>query len=189
MSYRVLLVLEDPTYDQYIVKPLVERLCGQAGRRNVRVDVLLDPHLRGVEQALDADVWEQIACKYPMIDLFLLVIDRDCVPARQARLDNVRANMTSNRRGMDGCLAIEEVEVWLLAGFRGKLGEPWNVVRKECHPKERFFEPFMRAQEARGVGGGRLRLMRAAVRKLAPLTQACPEIRQILDALRPKRRR
>lgn len=52
---KILIIPEDPTLDQYILKPIVERICTDHGL-GARVDVLRDPHLRGVDQALARDI-------------------------------------------------------------------------------------------------------------------------------------
>lgn len=90
---KVLIIPEDPTYDQYIVKPIVERLLQDVGLTG-RVDVLRDPKLDGIDQALDKEVLAGIVSDNPMEDLFVLVVDRDCermndsarTAARAARL-------------------------------------------------------------------------------------------------------
>lgn len=45
-----MVVPEDPVLDQYVLKPIVEKLFVDLGRR-ARVQVLANPRLRGVSQA------------------------------------------------------------------------------------------------------------------------------------------
>src|SRR5215210_2922044 len=66
---KVLVIPEDPTLDQYILKPLVSRLFSDLGRA-VSIDVLSKPQLRGVAQALNVLVLFDIAETYRMIDLW-----------------------------------------------------------------------------------------------------------------------
>ena len=179
MSYRILVVMEDPTLDRYVVEPIVRVICESLERAAIRIDVLVDPWLRGVEQALDGHMWEKIVVMYPMVDLFLLVVDRDCVTTRTGRFGVLCSRVEDAGRRFVGCLAIEEVEVWLLAAFSGELGVPWSKVRAECHPKEAFFNPFMDQHSRQGPGGGRKRLMLAAMRRLKTLMRRCPEIQQL----------
>lgn len=68
---KVLVIPEDPMLDQYILKPVVERLFTDLGLA-VRISVLWNPRLRGVNQALDSSVVRDIVDTYSMIDLFLL---------------------------------------------------------------------------------------------------------------------
>jgi hypothetical protein len=44
LSCRVLVIPEDPTHDQYILKPVVEAMFRSLGKPNARVEVLKDPH-------------------------------------------------------------------------------------------------------------------------------------------------
>lgn len=107
---KVLVIPEDPTLDQHILKPVVEQIFRDL-QRPARVFVLQDPHLQGVSQALDRQIVARILDMWPMIDLFLLIVDRDCVESRQAQLDARAAQAKEAGKSMLGCLAVEEVEV------------------------------------------------------------------------------
>lgn len=74
---RVLIVPEDPTLDQHILKPVVAHIFEDLGLR-ARVDVLPDPHITSASQALNPTVVRQIVEDNPMIDVFVLAVDRDC---------------------------------------------------------------------------------------------------------------
>jgi len=168
---KVLAIPEDPTLDQYILKPIVERLFREL-RRPARVDVLQDPSLRGVAQALDRDMIAGIVADNPMIDLFLLVVDRDCDAKREPA---ARAREVEHPGRLLACVAIEEIEVWLLAIHKDDLGLRWPDVRADCHPKERYAEPFLAAHD--GPGRGRKAAMGPlAGRRWRSLTQLCPEL-------------
>ncbi len=79
MSLRVLLVLEDHTNDQFIAKPIVQELLKQLGRPNARIGALMNPRMRGIDQVLDRAIWEEkILLEYRHIDLFVIILDRDC---------------------------------------------------------------------------------------------------------------
>jgi hypothetical protein len=73
---KVMVVPEDPTIDQYILKPVVEQLFADLGR-SPRVQVLSKPRLRGVAQALDPAILADIIETNRMIDVFLVLVDRD----------------------------------------------------------------------------------------------------------------
>lgn len=66
---KVLIIPEDPTHDRFVLKPVVERLFEDLGRA-ARVEVLAEPHLRGVDQALDRETVQGIVADNPMIDLY-----------------------------------------------------------------------------------------------------------------------
>jgi hypothetical protein len=107
---KVLVIPEDPMLDQYILKPVVERLFADLGLATL-IEVLWNPRLRSVNQALDASVVRHIVDTYSMIDLFLLIVDRD---ADEHRTNRVRMRETEHPGRLLACLAVEEVEVWML---------------------------------------------------------------------------
>lgn len=175
---KVLVIPEDPTVDQYILKPIVGRLFSDLGRP-ARIDVLSKPRLRGVAQALSAPVLSGIADTYRMIDLFLVLVDRDGDPERPT----VAAAREAEHGGrLFVCLAIEEVEVWMLALHRSTLGVAWTEVRSERNPKERFAAPFLAANAPRlGAGEGRVWAMRELGAGWRGLLQVCPELQGLRD--------
>lgn len=72
---KVLVIPEDPRLDQYILKPVVERIFADL-RKSPRVTVLSNPRLRGVAEALNRDILADIVATYPMNNLFLVIVDR-----------------------------------------------------------------------------------------------------------------
>lgn len=182
MSTRVMIVPEDPTLDQYILKPIVERIFQDLGRPSF-VEVLQDPHLRGVDEALDAKIIADIVRDRSMFQLFLLLVDRDCNDTSSNRRNNemLAAEREAEHTGkLFACLAREEVEVWMLALHREALGVSWSEVRKECHPKERFADPFLKQRGwMTEVGKGRKRAMRDLGAGWKGLLQVCPEIDEL----------
>ncbi len=178
---KVLVIPEDPTYDQYILKPIVERIFRDLGR-TARVWVLQNPRLSSVSQALDATTLAEIVDRHPMVDLFLVLVDRDGdAVGRPAR---ARAREDAHPGRLFVCLAVEEVEVWMLAIHRDKLSEPWNDVRAEHHPKERFADPFLNKHAPKlGPGAGRKWAMRGLGPKWQGVLGVCPELADLLQRL------
>lgn len=171
---RVLIIPEDPTLDRYVLGPVVEKIFDDLGRRP-RIDVLADPHLSGVEQALDSATLAEIIEDNPMIDLFLLLVDRDC--DRQGNSTKAAARMGEHPGKLIATLAREEVEVWPLALHRADLETPWKAVLKECDPKEVYFDPFILHRGwLATVGKGRKRAMRGMGQGWRGLLKVCPEI-------------
>ena len=82
---RVLVIPEDPYLDQYILKPVIAGVFEDLGR-TAQIDVLQNPRMRGVAQALDAAILNAIVLDHRMIDLLLLALDRDCDPQRHAAI-------------------------------------------------------------------------------------------------------
>ena len=85
---NVLVIPEDFSKDQYILKPIIQAMMEELGRASAIVKVCQDPRLRGVTQALQ---WERIAElleRYRgMVDLFVLCVDRDGQAGRREALD------------------------------------------------------------------------------------------------------
>lgn len=178
---KVLVIPEDPTLDQHILKPIVERLFQDVGRK-ARVDILKDPHLRGVNEALNARVVAQVVDENPMVDLFLLMVDRDCNRFHNQQRAADREQEHANR--LMACIAKEEVEVWMLALHRESIGAPWQAVQSDCDPKERYADPFLQAQGSLTTPGhGRKQAMRALAGQWNSLLQVCPELKELRDRL------
>jgi hypothetical protein len=194
---RVLIIPEDPTLDQYILKPIITAVLEAAGRPRANVQVCFAPLLRSVEQAMR---WERISGiidQYPLVDLFLLIVDRDGDEHRRARLDKLQEQAATKLpadRGFFAEHAWQEVEVWGLAGCHdlSEVGE-WHNIRSERDPKEAYFNPYV---ERRGLqnepGRGRRTLGREAASRYSRVRQRCPEdigaleeqLRAWIDSLR-----
>jgi hypothetical protein len=173
---KVLVIPEDPKFDQYILKPIVERIFTDLGK-SPRVTVLPKPRLRGVAQALNSDILADIVATYPMSDLFLVLVDRDGDEARAA-LASARESEYPNRLFV--CLAIEEIEVWMLAVHSETLGTGWREIRAEIHPKERFAEPFLQTRAPRlDAGQGRDWAMRDLGSQWRGVLRRCPELDEL----------
>ena len=176
---RILIIPEDFRLDQYILDPLIRAMLAYIGKPRARIAVCRDPVLGGVEQALD---WERIAEVmelYPMVDLFLLIVDRDGLATRRPALDRIEVKAASrlgNDRLLLGECAWQELEVWVLAGHDLPDDWPWEQVRSDSHPKEVYFEPFALAQGlADAPAGGRKSLAEQAASRYGRIRMLCPE--------------
>jgi hypothetical protein len=173
---KVLVIPEDPALDQYILKPVVERIFADLGRR-ARIDVLANPRLRGVAQALDATVIAGVVDMYRMIDLFLLIVDRDSV---ETRAGVAAAREQDHPDRLIACLAIEEIEVWMLAIHHEAIPLPWGEVRSERNVKERIARPFLAERAPRyAVGVGRAWAMRDLGAQWRGVLARCPELEDL----------
>jgi len=181
---KVLVIPEDPTLDQHILKPIVESLLEDLGRR-ARVAILQDPHLTGVSEALDQKMVERIISENPMEDLFLLMVDRD--GDRLGNSELAKAREAEHPRKLIACLALEEIEVWMLALHREELDVSWSEVRAHHDPKEEYAQPFLsRKGWTMQVGRGRKRAMRELATRWKSLLTVCPEIAELRDRLRER---
>ncbi len=172
---KVLVIPEDPALDQYILKPIVERLFADLGK-TARVQVLSKPRLRGIAQALDPDIIADVVRTYPMVDLFLVMVDRDGDPKRPKGATSLEGRQPH----LFVCLAIEEIEVWMLAAHRDTLPTPWSEIRQEPHPKERFAHPFLAERAPKlDPGQGRAWAMRELGGKWKGVLSACEELTEL----------
>ncbi len=183
---RILVIPEDPTLDQHILKPVVEAIFNDVNRV-ASIQVLQNPRLRSVDQALNPTMLGGIINSYPQEDLFLLIVDRDC---DQSRINKVSAReVEADGRGkrLLGCLAIEEVEMWALAIYQGALPASWREMQQECNPKEAYFNPVVEQLGLQNdVGRGRKHIMKSLAGRYSRLLQFCPEIAELRDRIRQK---
>jgi len=185
---NVQIVLEDTPNDQHIAVPII-RAIFQYIQRPAKVAVLKD-RMGSVEQATNLDrLRPLLAARCGMVDLFILIVDRDCRAPNRPRGGDRNATLRNlEQRVKDSgalgkscrfiaCEAIEELEVWLLAGFEH---EAWQPIREHCDLKEEYFEPFAKG---RGVfeqpGEGRAELMAESIGKYKRIRQLCEELQHL----------
>lgn len=178
---KVLVIPEDQELDRYIVKPVVEALFAEVEVK-ARVDVLPEPRLRGASDALDPEVIRSIVEKNPMIDLFLLIVDNDCDRAGNAA--KAKAREGEHEGKLLACVALQEVEVWLLALYKDALGVGFSDVLAECDPKERWAEPLLDRLGTGSPGRGRKAAMSALSGKYRSLRDTCAEVRSLEERVR-----
>lgn len=187
---NVLVIPEDFRKDQYVLKPIVEKLM-QANGVRAKVKVCQDPLLGGVGEALKWERIEEILERYRgMVRVFLLLVDRDCKSGRRAKLTNLekkaRKLLGDSDRVFLGENAWQEVEVWVLAGLSDlPKWWKWKDVRAECDPKERYYDVHA---AKRGLGDapydGRDVLAREAAASFGRIRQLCPEVKRLQDELK-----
>ncbi len=184
---NVLVIPEDFRKDQYILKPIVAKMLAEADSRRANVRVCLDPLIGGLGEATK---WPRIAevldMYRGMVDVFLLIVDRDGDDARRARLDYIEAQ-AAEALGADRVLFAEhawrEIEVWALAGVaRLPSGWTWQAVRAEPNSKEVYFLPYAAQRELGGeLGQGRDTLGREAAQNYRRVRSRCPEDVGVLE--------
>ena len=175
---NVLVIPEDFRKDQYILKPLFERLLRSMGRRKARVRVCQDPLLGGIGEATKSERIAEIVERYDgMTDVFILCVDRDGKPGRRRRLDDIEEEFGSNRdRDFLAENAWEELETWVLAGLVLPRSWRWTDVRAAVQVKEEYFDKLAeRRGVADGPGGGRKALGKEAASRIDTIRQKCPK--------------
>lgn len=178
MSFRVLIVPEDPHNNGYILSPLITRILEECGKPNARVTVLTNPRAQGYDNAkslLKTHVLED----YSHLDLVLFLPDSDGNDRSQA-FEALETLAAQKEVTLLCCAAVQEVETWLLAGHTEKLDRPWNDVRNDVSVKENVFVPFLeRYGDPKRAGGGRDMLMKQTLGNYRGLTERCPELREL----------
>ena len=171
---NVLVIPEDFRNDQFILKPLFERLFVSLGKPHAHVRICLEPLLGGVNEALKIERMEEIVDQYDgMTDLFILCVDRDGDMGRRIRLNQIEAAFGIGRVFLAEN-AWEEIETWVLAGLELPEGWTWAEVRSEIHVKEAYFEPLaVQRGVADGPGGGRKVLAEEAARRISVIRRKC----------------
>lgn len=181
MAVNVLVIPEDFRQDQYVLKPIIEKILGALNVK-AKVRICTDPLLAGVTEALKWKRIQEIVDRYKgMTKLFLLIVDRDCQENRRERLDILERNAAERLAGAS-CMflaeaAWQELEVWVLAGLKDlPKGWSWKAVRADCDPKETYYNPYA---EKRALGdapySGRETLAREAAANYPRIRQLCPE--------------
>ena len=183
MSYRVLVIPEDPTNNGYILKPLVKRMLTECGKPKARVEVLTNPRAGGYESAHDL-LKEEILDRYADRDLLLFLPDADGKD-RSRTFKSLEALAHRKKVTLICCAAVQEVETWLLAGHLEKLKPmTWDDIRADCSVKENTFDKFLAKHgDPRSVGNGRGQLMEETLKSYAGLLTRCPELKQLQDRI------
>lgn len=189
MIIRIL--CEDFRNDQYVIQPVIQAMLRAVGKPRAKVEMIRDPLLGSVDAALDWSKLEPILDRYRgMTDLFLLIVDRDANPHRTEALQGLE----DKARLLGGCALLgenawQEVEVWALAGQQDLPPKwKWNDIRSDRHPKETYFEPWVRERRLEdSPGGGRLTLGVEAARRYPRVRQLCPEdVASLEDRMRTR---
>lgn len=133
---NVIVIPEDPTYDQHILQPLCTALLDWIEVPAPRVRIA-EGNVGGVPNALDVAVIGPIVERYAYIaDLILLCVDRDAKDGRRDELDHVESQIQTTLDEENAAnnvffaiAAVEDVETWALAGLDLPEGISWTNVR------------------------------------------------------------
>lgn len=182
MSFKVLVIPEDPTFNGYILKPLVEAIMADAGKPQARVTILTNPRVGGFDQAVRS-IRESLPDKYGHWDLWIFMPDLDRASEKSMRALEEEMHMRKIR--LLCCPAHPEVEIYCCVGHRSELGAEWKTVRSSARMKEDYFQPLLDKHGSRqSAGGGRESLITKALSKMSALFQFCPELRDLRDRVR-----
>ncbi len=183
MSFKVLVVPEDPTYNGYILSPLVSRIMEECDKPNAKVTVLTNPKTSGYENAKTLLV-NRILETYSHFNLILFLPDADGND-RSAEFAALQARAVEVGASLLCCAAIQEIETWLLAGHLDKLDPSWAEIRADLDVKETVFGPFLAQHgDPRRASGGRDLLMEETLRNYPGLLARCPELAELEARIR-----
>lgn len=182
---NVLVIPEDFRKDQFILQPIIAAMFSKLEKPAI-VEVLRDPLIGGVEQALNREVLEEIVEDNKWkVDLFLLCVDRDGEEGRRIALDHLESHFKAKLGGkkfMAAENAWQELEVWLLAGHDLLDGWNWAEIRCERDPKESYYNKLVRVRGLQDdAGGGRKTLGVEAAKKYRRIYSRCREDIQVLE--------
>jgi hypothetical protein len=181
VSFNVLVIPEDPTWNGYILKPLTKALLDDAGKPNANVKLLENPRVGGYDPALSA-IRGELPDRYRFFDLWLFLPDADRASAEA--MDNLETELKSRGIPLLCCPAQPEIEIYACVAFRDDLPGPWEEARKHPRLKEEVFEPLLRRHgDPRQAGGGRKTMIERTLRNLPRLFQLCPETQRLRDRI------
>ncbi len=177
MSYRVLVIPEDPKNNGYILKPLVEAILADAGKPNAKVTVLTRPRLEGYDQAVKA-IRDELPDSYGFWDLWIFGPDGDrAKPEAMTALESDLAEMGIK---LLCCPAQPEVEIYACVPYRGEFKGGWEAARKDVRFKEDVFDPLLaKYGDERRAGRGRDLMIAETLKNRAALYQLCPELKRL----------
>ena len=181
MSFNVLVIPEDPTWNGYILKPLAKRLLADAGKPVARVDLLANPRIRGYAHALRA-IRDELPDSYGFFDLWLFFPDADRAGADA--MERLEADLHARGIPLLCCPAEPEVEIYACVGFQNDLPAGWRDARTHPRMKEEVFAPLLRRHgDPRQAGGGREVMIKSSLQNLQRLFQLCPETMRLRDRI------
>lgn len=188
MSFNVLVIPEDFTKDEHILKPLAERILQDLGKPNASIRVCRDPNFGGLGEALKTERLRKVIARYPMIDLFILLVDRDGVAGREAKVGSIEAKLAAEMAGSGrqfvAGLAWQEVEAFILAGHDLPSAWSWRDIRADPDVKNTYFQELAAAKRTLSLPhSGRKKLMAEAIQNWIRIKSRCPEIGSLLAKL------
>ena len=179
MSFRVLVVPEDPKQNGHILMPLVRAIMRDSGRPTAKVRLLTRPRTRGYDHAVKV-IRDELPEAYGFMDLWLFFPDADRAKAEAMR--SLEADLETRKVPLFCCPAQPEVEIFACAAFRADLD--WENTRAHPRLKEDVFQPLLAEHgDPRRPGGGRGMMIEASLRNLPRLLQLCPELQDLRDRI------
>ena len=181
MSFRVLVVPEDPQQNGFILKPLTQAIMRDAGKSDAKVKLLTKPRLRGYDQAVKA-LRSELSEAYGHVDLWLFFPDADRAVSKA--MQDLETHVATKGITLLCCAARPELEIYACAAFRDEMPGTWEQSRAHPRMKEEIFEPLLRKHgDPRRPDKGRDRMIRQSLENLPLLFQLCPELQRLRNRI------
>lgn len=181
MSFKVLVIPEDPTHNGYLLRPLLEAILEDAGKPQARIMVLPNPRLTGYDHAMSA-IREELPQKYGFWDLWIFMPDAD--RASPEAMANLETDVAGKGIPLLCCPAQPELEIYACAAYRSEIRGGWQAAREDPRMKEDVFRPLLQKHgDSRRVGEGRDLMMEASLKNLPLLLSLCPELKRLRDRI------
>lgn len=189
---NVLIIAEGPT-DEHMLKPIIAEMMKAIGKPHATIRFHpIANRQGGVDQILrNPQRIKTIIRTYPMADLFLICIDRDGQDGQENRenrlaqlrtlFQNMQDTLKPNQILLGEC-AIEEIEVWVIAGHDWRTYFPdwqWQAIREELDPKEIYYEPFAKVHGVWHLAPGQGRKILAQRATYSRIKQFCEEVQNL----------
>ena len=175
MSFRVLVIPEDPQQNGHILRPLVQAIMQDADKPAAKVTVLTNPRIRGYDQAIKG-IRSEFSGAYGFMDLWLFFPDAD--RASSKAMQDLETHVTAIGTPLLCCAAQPEVEIYACAAFRRDIPIKWEKARNHPRMKEEIFEPLLRKYgDPQRADKGRDLLINKSLENLPLLFRLCPELK------------
>lgn len=191
MSFRIHIICEDHTLDQYVVRPVMRAMAAAVGRPRARVTAVPTPPPRGIEAVMKE--FDGLCERYAAIgDLVVFALDADGLDGSDGGTDR-RAVLEARRRALPPAvadkvmviLAQQELEVWAMWGVRARVPAGWSTVRAERDPKDVYWSDLVERADATVPGKGRQRLVEKTLALgWASACEGCPELAEATEEMR-----
>ena len=155
----------------------------QCNKPNAKVTMLSKPRLQGYAKAKSL-IKEFIIDNYDYKDLLLFLPDAD---GKDRSKEFVELEAEASNKGVTlfCCVAVQEVEAWLLAGHLHKLKESWLEIRGDISVKENTFANFLSSfSNPKVAGKGREILMLETLKNYSGLLERCPELKELQNRIK-----
>lgn len=181
MSFKVLVIPEDPTNNGYILKPLMEAILADAGKPNAKITVLTNPKLDGFDHAMKA-IREDLPDRYGFWDLWVFIPDAD--RAKPSAMKALEGELATKKVKLICCPAQPEVEIYACIAYRNEIKSLWGQARQDPRFKEDVFDPLLAKHgDVRRAGAGRDLMVAEALKNRNALYQFCPELCDLRDKI------